>query len=76
MANGGNHGIKENIIDSQILEIDRELNRIEINGSQKREIRTILKRLSQTFLIRIRRKKIKQTALKVYSSQVIVMWPT
>lgn len=40
MANGGNHGIKGDFLDSRLLEIDRILNKGEIIGSKKRGVTT------------------------------------
>ena len=37
-AKGDNHGIKGNLLDKQILEIDRELNGIKISGNEIRGV--------------------------------------
>ena len=48
-AKEGNHGIKEDIIDSQLLEIDRELNKVVITGGEKRGALTNLKEVGVDF---------------------------
>lgn len=40
MDNGGNHRIKEDFIDNQLLEIDRELNKVKITRSKKMGVMT------------------------------------